>query len=202
MGLYPEACSCESSVFLRVAWIPAFLTGIQASSADIPKTTCVSCHSKESARWAASAIGPSIVSPALLQPAHVRHELSQSVLTRSEVNGQMVHGLSERGLTANYPIRYQIGGEFMGRTFMVQVGGYMFESPLTYFKRYGWDLSPGYSTSSGPVTAPQNCMLRYRSAPCPPVATAPELCSGCPQVSRHTSASLTCPCTERLEEPL
>lgn len=91
-------------------------------------------------------MGQSIVPPRALPPAHVTHELSQSVLTSDQRNGRMVHRLSERGLTAEYPVRYQIGGDFMGRTYIVRVGDYVFESPLTYFKRYGWDLSPGYAT--------------------------------------------------------
>ena len=91
-------------------------------------------------------MGQSILPPRALPPAHVTHEPSQTVLTSEQRDGRMLHGLSERGLTAEYPVRYQIGGDFMGRTYLVQVGDYVFESPLTYFKRYGWDLSPGYPT--------------------------------------------------------
>ncbi len=58
----------------------------------------------------------------------------------------MIHTLSERGLTAEYPVRYQIGSNFMGRTYIVQIGDYLFESPATWFNRYGWDLSPGYAS--------------------------------------------------------
>ncbi|MBV9225732.1 MAG: hypothetical protein JOY85_17000 [Acidobacteriaceae bacterium] len=131
---------------MRWVCIAALLAGIQASSAEVAKNACASCHPKESARWAASAMGQSMVSPAPLPSAHVVHELSQSMLRSEQHNGQMVHTLSEQGLTAEYPVRYQIGGDFMGRTYLVQVGDYLFESPLTYFNRYGWDLSPGYSS--------------------------------------------------------
>ena len=91
-------------------------------------------------------MGQSIRRPLPLPPARVTHQLSGSVLTSEQRDGRMVHGLTERGFSAEYPTAYQIGGDFMGRTYMVQVGNYMFESPLTYFKRYGWDLSPGYSS--------------------------------------------------------
>lgn len=132
---------------MRTFWIcvASLLTGI-ASSAQNSNNVCASCHPKESARWAASIMGQSIVPPRALPPAHVTHDLSQSLLTSEQRDGWMVHGLSERGLTAEYPVRFQIGGDFMGRTYIVQVGDYVFESPLTYFKRYGWDLSPGYAT--------------------------------------------------------
>ena len=91
-------------------------------------------------------MGQSLIPPSPLPPAHVTHALSGSTITSEQRNDRMIHGISERGLTAEYPVRYQIGGDFMGRTYIVQMGDYMFESPITWFKRYGWDLSPGYSS--------------------------------------------------------
>ncbi len=36
----------------------------------------------------------------------------------------------------------------MGRSYMVQMGDYLFESPASWFNRYGWDLSPGYARTA------------------------------------------------------
>lgn len=33
----------------------------------------------------------------------------------------------------------------LGSTFLVQVKNYLFESPMSWFNGYGWDLSPGYA---------------------------------------------------------
>ena len=66
------------------------------------------------------------------------------MITTAERDGRMVHQLSEAGLTAEYPVRYQIGGGLMGRTYMVQIGDTLFESPAAWCNRYGWDVSPGY----------------------------------------------------------
>ncbi len=57
----------------------------------------------------------------------------------------MVHQLAERGLTAEYKIAYQIGAGKLAHSYVVHVGGYLFESPVTWFRAYGWDASPGYS---------------------------------------------------------
>lgn len=93
-------------------------------------------------------MGQSLITPVALPVGRVTHPASDSVITTEQRNGQMFHSLSERGLTAEYPVRYQIGGALMGRTYMVQVGGYLFESPASWFNRYGWDLSPGYAHNS------------------------------------------------------
>ncbi len=77
-------------------------------------------------------------------------------------DGHMFHVLTERGLTAEYPIAYQIGSGVKGRTYAVQVGGYLLESPLSWFRSSGWDVSPGYESMrlldfDRPVTA--NCLF-------------------------------------------
>ncbi len=56
----------------------------------------------------------------------------------------MIHDLSERGLLAEYPIQYQIGSGERGRTFVVQIGEYLLESPASWYRGRGWDVSPGY----------------------------------------------------------
>src|ERR1700729_2458279 len=106
---------------------------------------CASCHRKEAARFLATPMGTSLVAPNDLPSAKITHEQSHSVLTIDYLHGRMVHGISENGLTAEYPAKYQIGGGLMGSSFLVQIGDYLFESPASWFKSYGWDVSPGYA---------------------------------------------------------
>ena len=61
----------------------------------------------------------------------------------------MVHRLSSRGLTAEYTIDYQIGAGILGHSYITAVSGYFFQSPVTWFRSSGWDVSPGY----GPAPA-------------------------------------------------
>jgi Cytochrome c554 and c-prime len=77
--------------------------------------------------------------------AVIKHERSGSVITVTMRDGTMYHKLTENGSAAEYPIRYQVGGGMDGKTFLVQMGDYLFESPVSWFNAFGWDLSPGYA---------------------------------------------------------
>src|SRR6202167_2920181 len=106
---------------------------------------CATCHAKESARFLATAMGRSLVPPQTLPSAKITHERSHSVITIESQKGSMVHSISENGLTARYQVQYQVGGGLMGSSFLVQIGDSLFESPASWFKSYGWDVSPGYA---------------------------------------------------------
>jgi predicted CXXCH cytochrome family protein len=108
---------------------------------------CASCHPKENARFLASAMGQSLTSSANQSPGEVIHQRSHSLLTIEHRNRRMMHTIAEGGLTAAYPIRYQVGGKLMGSSFLIQIGDYLFESPVSWFKSYGWDVSPGYASA-------------------------------------------------------
>ncbi len=110
-----------------------------------PGVVCGTCHPGETARYAATAMGKSLIAPAALPGGRITDATSGTVVTIEERDGEMVHSILEQGLTAARPIRYQIGGGLMGRTYMVQIGDYLFESPASWFNRYGWDFSPGYA---------------------------------------------------------
>jgi predicted CXXCH cytochrome family protein len=123
---------------------------------------CVSCHPKETARFLASPMGKSVGPPETLSSGRVTHQTSGSVMSVEYRAGRMFHALSERGLTAEYHVAYQIGSGIKGRTYAVQVGDYLLESPLSWYKGSGWDASPGYESMQlldfdRPITA--NCLF-------------------------------------------
>jgi predicted CXXCH cytochrome family protein len=94
----------------------------------------------------ASPMGKSLATPESLGPARIEHQVSGSVITIAEQNGRMVHRINERGVIAEYPIAYQIGRGIKGRTYLVRVGEYLLESPASWYKGSGWDVSPGYES--------------------------------------------------------
>ena len=93
-------------------------------------------------------MGKSFGPPEPTPNATVKHERSGSTLTVTTENGTMFHTLEEHGLTAKYAVPYQVGGGMQGATFLVRLGDYLFESPLSWFNAYGWDVSPGYETKN------------------------------------------------------
>jgi Tetratricopeptide repeat len=105
---------------------------------------CARCHPQETSRFLASAMGRSLGAAESLPPGRVEHQPSGSVITIEAPNGHMVHRLTEHGLTASYPIAYQIGRGVKGRTYLVSVGDYLLESPASWYQGHGWDISPGY----------------------------------------------------------
>jgi predicted CXXCH cytochrome family protein len=89
-------------------------------------------------------MGNSIAPPVPRPEGRVTHDASGSVITIEQRDGRMVHRLSEGGFTAEYPIDYQIGANLFGYSYIVRIGDYYFQSPVSFFKRHGWDLSPGF----------------------------------------------------------
>jgi predicted CXXCH cytochrome family protein len=53
--------------------------------------------------------------------------------------------LERRGLAAEYPVAYSVGVGIVGYTYIVRLGQYLFESPVSYFTQTkSWDVTPGY----------------------------------------------------------
>src|SRR5580704_18738536 len=90
---------------------------------------CASCHPKETALYSASPMANSFGPPDTVPAGRVVHPRSESAITVESGPNKMVHRLSERGLTADYEIDYQIGAGKFAHSYIVQVNGYLFESP-------------------------------------------------------------------------
>lgn len=68
------------------------------------------------------------------------------MVIRSDASG-MTHTLEEAGLKAKYPVAYYIGAGIVGRSYLVRIGEYLFQSPASYYTHTnGWDLTPGYES--------------------------------------------------------
>jgi predicted CXXCH cytochrome family protein len=107
-------------------------------------------------------MGKSIGPPEALAAGSVTHRQSGSVLSVQYRGGRMFHVVAERGLTAEYAVAYQIGSGIKGRTFAVEVGSYLLESPLSWYAGSGWDVSPGFESMQlldfdRPITS--NCLF-------------------------------------------
>jgi hypothetical protein len=109
---------------------------------------CASCHPNETRRFLTSAMGASLGPPSRVEGGRVTHQRSgSSIAIESLAGDRMVHHLSAQGLTASYEVAYQIGAGKLAHSYIVELKGYLFESPATWFRSYGWDMSPGYSAA-------------------------------------------------------
>jgi hypothetical protein len=103
---------------------------------------CMTCHPKETGAFLKSPMGNSIAAPALIPGGAIG-----TVITIEQRDGRMVHSLAADGLTAEHVIAYQIGAAKIGRTYIVRIGSYLFESPASWYRAHGWGLSPGFETA-------------------------------------------------------
>ena len=111
-------------------------------------TACMKCHPKETGNYLASSMGQSISVPDRSIPSgKVVHAQSGASIAVNWKNGKMIHHLAELGLTADYGIQYQVGAGKVGHSYVSVLGGRLLESPVSYYRNFGWDLSPGYESS-------------------------------------------------------
>ncbi|MDQ6663958.1 MAG: hypothetical protein M3Z23_06155 [Acidobacteriota bacterium] len=90
-------------------------------------------------------MGNSLGPPASVPPGRIIHRRSESAIgVAIQPGAKMIHRLSEGGLTAAYTIDYQIGAGILAHSYITRVNGYLFQSPATWFRSSGWDVSPGY----------------------------------------------------------
>jgi predicted CXXCH cytochrome family protein len=111
---------------------------------------CATCHAKETAAYLKSPMGNSIAPPSPLGAGHVTRQGSGIEISIADREGRMIHSLSTNGLTAEYPVAYQIGAGKVGYTYMVRIGDYLYESPASWYRQHGWDVSPGYDRMPSP----------------------------------------------------
>ena len=90
-------------------------------------------------------MGRSIGVPDRMAPGRISDSQSGSIIRAEWRNGKMFHTLSEDGIDAEYEISYRIGAGKVGYSYAARVGDFLLQSPASYFKKYGWDVSPGFA---------------------------------------------------------
>src|ERR1019366_7926049 len=117
---HAEPSQKSAAVMLR-RWLFIAVLGQTAWSAP---PVCVTCHPKETNRFLASAMGRSIGPADVIPGGRAVHAASSSVLIASFRGSQLFHAVTERTVTAEYPVALQIGRGIAARTYAVKVGDY------------------------------------------------------------------------------
>lgn len=108
---------------------------------------CLPCHPREVERFSKSAMGRSLNVPSDEPAGQFHHEASGSTVRVFWKAGNMHHQLEERGLSADYPIAYAIGDGKVGKSYLIEMGGHLFQSPAAYYTAHSeWNASPGYES--------------------------------------------------------
>jgi tetratricopeptide (TPR) repeat protein len=91
------------------------------------------------------------------------HGLSSTKFKISSSDVGFTQSIERRGLIAEYPIAYAVGSGNHAIAYLVRVGDYLFQSPISYYtKRKVWSMAPGFEQDrlpdfTRPVTA--ECLL-------------------------------------------
>ena len=81
----------------------------------------------------------------MLAEGRIFHKLSGSTITIHRRGSLVEHSLERRGVVAKYPVVYSVGAGIVGYSYMVRLGQYLFQSPVSYYtETKSWDLTPGY----------------------------------------------------------
>ncbi len=168
---------------------------------------CAPCHPKQVDGYARTGMGNSLGRPRRHPEGAFAHAASGSRFTITSTRSGMRHRIEQAGLAAEYEVDYFIGSGNMGRSYLVRVEDYLFQSPVSYYsRRRSWDVSPGYQQDLHPdfnraVTAEclfchagraapvKGTLNRYQDPPFAAEAISCERCHG--PVERHLAEPST-----------
>jgi predicted CXXCH cytochrome family protein len=107
---------------------------------------CAACHPREVEAYARSPMARSLHTVADQPDGRLHHAPSDSKIEiRHNADGVMIHRLTERGLTAEYPVAYAIGAGKVGFSYLIAIPPFLFQSPASYYSQAEvWDVTPGY----------------------------------------------------------
>jgi hypothetical protein len=120
----------------------------------IGSAACAACHAEEHKSYALTAHSKALadVSPATEPPdGAFEHKLSGRSYRVYRKGGELRHEELLRTAEGkeiariDLPVRYRVGSGHFTRTYLVEVDGFLHESPITWYVSKGkWGMSPGY----------------------------------------------------------
>jgi hypothetical protein len=125
--------ACTAVMFLTPAGLAA------------PGDQCGRCHPSEVQNYAQSPMQRSLSTDAPQPNGRVEHKNSASTILIDHRGNQMVQRLDSNGLRLEYPVAYAVGDGKAGYSYLVRIGEYLFQSPVSFYSQSRtWDLTPGY----------------------------------------------------------
>ncbi len=62
----------------------------------------------------------------------------------------MIQRIERHGVNGEYPVAYVLGSGAHAFSYLIELNGHLFQSPLGYFPGRGWAMSPGYEEARAP----------------------------------------------------
>lgn len=132
---------------------------------------CAACHRKEVEGYQKTGMGRSLHKVARQPSGSFTHAVSGSEFTIRSTPKGMTHTIEREDAGGTFPVDYVIGSGNHATGYLIKVGGYLFQSPVSYYTQRGvWDMAPGYETDRSPdFTRPvtPECLWCHAGKPLP-----------------------------------
>jgi Tfp pilus assembly protein PilF len=186
LGLASLLASCDrgapSQATMLVADEPSPpFRNVETPTAYVGDSACTSCHAAETSayrqhamsrsfhRWAAADRVESVLDSGIVhQPTGLAYSVVETDGQLFQVEyipgpaGRRLHELRRR-------IDWVTGSGAIARTYFTEENGRLFQLPLTWYRRKGWDFSPGYQLNNARFdrSLPDRCVACHASYPEP-----------------------------------
>ena len=158
----------------RVAlWPVAFLAAwpLIGAQAGGRAGVCASCHPKQVSGYQRTGMANSLFRPHKQPSGRFTHAFSDTGFRMQSTASGMRQHIERNGFKAEYDVAYVIGSGNNAFGYLTQIGGYLFQSPISYYsKRALWGMAPGYERDREPdFTRPVTleCLLCHSGRPLP-----------------------------------
>src|SRR5450755_1766575 len=129
----------------RVACTVFVLSTACFAAPSVKADRCVKCHPSEVQTYGRSPMQRSLSTNAPQPNGRVDHKPSSSTIFIDHRAGSMVQRLESNRLRLEYPVAYAVGDGKAGFSYLVRIGDYLFQSPVSFYSQAGaWDVTPGY----------------------------------------------------------
>jgi len=106
---------------------------------------CAACHPNQVQGFAATGMGKSLTQLAPQPAGTFAHRESGSTFTVRQTKDGMQQRVTRDGLSGDYPVAYVVGSGHRAYGYLVQIDGYLFQSPIAYYTQRGeWGIAPGF----------------------------------------------------------
>lgn len=112
---------------------------------------CLPCHVKQVAGYEKTAMARSLSSSAYQPSGSFTHAFSGTQFSVKPAGDTIQITMRRDGLSATYQADYVVGSGSHAYGYLVRIGDYLFQAPISYYvKRGSWDMAPGYESDPDP----------------------------------------------------
>jgi hypothetical protein len=129
-----------------------FLVGHCALRRNVPSTNpCMTCHPAQVKGYGATGMARALSRAATQPNGEFLHAASGTRFAVSHASGGMRQRISRGGVSGEYTAAYVVGSGHRAFGYLVQIGNYLFQSPISYqTQEKAWIMAPGYEDHPAP----------------------------------------------------